>query len=100
ARPLAAGGVPGGPREPEVKDARREVHGPGEQAREEENRLVLRRVAPFAPPGVVLLAPRALAGHHVRVGAPLAGVVNRLVDVQHGCVLRRTSGRPTAAPAR
>src|SRR2546427_9367146 len=32
----------------DVKDPRREIHGPGEQAREEQNRLVLRRVAPLA----------------------------------------------------
>ena len=49
---------------------------------------MLRRVASLAAPGVVLLSPRSLPGHHVRVGAPLPGVVNRLVDVQHDAVLR------------
>src|SRR2546430_1686645 len=91
ARPglLGTAGPAGAARDQDVKDAWREVHRPGEQSREKENRLVLRRVAPLAPPGIVLLAARPLPRHHVRVGAPLPGVVNRLVDVQHDAVLLR-----------
>ena len=57
--------------------------------REKENRLVLGRIATLAAPRVVLLPARALAAHHVRPRATLAGVVNRLVHVEHDAVLRR-----------
>ena len=63
--------------------------GPGQQPGEEEDRLVLRRVAAVAAPRVVLLPARALAAHHVRIGAALAGVVHRLVHVEHDPVPRR-----------
>ena len=75
--------------EQEVEDPGREIHRAGEHAREEENRLVLRRIAAVPAPRVVLLPARALAGHHVRIRPALAGVVHRLVRVHHDAVVRR-----------
>ena len=56
-----ARGLPGAAFDAEVEDARREVHRAGEHAREEEDRLVLGRIAALAAPRVVLLPARAFA---------------------------------------
>ena len=48
---------------------------------------MLRRIAALAAPRVVLLAARALAAQHVRPSASLAGIVNRLMDVDGDAVL-------------
>ena len=48
---------------------------------------MLGRVAALAAPRVVLLSARALAAHHVGIGTALAGVVDRLVHIQHDVVL-------------
>ena len=87
---LGQGGVDAvtrpGLRKQQVKNTGREIHRPGHHAREGQDRLMLRRVAPIGAPGVVLHAPRPLAGHHVGVSAAQAGILNRLVDVQHNLV--------------
>src|ERR1041384_6487747 len=88
-RIVSRAAVGGGPccRPQDVEDTGRKIHGAVEQAREEENRLVLGRVAALAAPRVVFLATRAFPAHPVRVGAPLARVLNGLVHVHHDVVL-------------
>src|SRR3989449_381173 len=88
-RILYAPRLPGGTLDHDVENARREIHRPVEQPGEEQDRLVLGRIAAFAAPGVVLLPARPFTRHHVRIGAPLAGILNRLVHVQHDVIVRR-----------
>ena len=78
----------GPPLDQDIEDPGREVHWSGQQSREEEDGLVLRRIAAVTTPGVVLLPARSLTAHHVGERAALAGVVHRLVDVQHDAVTR------------
>src|SRR4029079_8010179 len=73
----------------DVEDAWREVHRPGQQAREEQDRLVLRWISTVTTPRIVFLSTRAFAAHHVRVRPTLAGVVDRFVNVDHDSVFRR-----------
>src|SRR2546428_8284936 len=86
------------PLDQDVEDARGEVHRPGEQAREEENRLVLRWVPAVARPRVVFLAARALAAHHVGIRAALTSVVDRLVHVHHDPVAGAGARHPPRRP--
>ena len=73
----------------QVEDAGREIHRPGEQPRERQDRFVVGRIAAVGAPGVVFLAAGAFAGHQIRIGAAEAGRLDRLVDVEHDVVLGR-----------
>src|SRR5205807_5065882 len=78
-----------------IEDSRSEIHRAGEHAREEENRLVFRRISSFAAPRIVFLTARTLTAQHVRPGPTFPRVVNRLVNVDGNPV----SGRRLYDPA-
>src|SRR6185437_11987875 len=72
----------------DVEDPRGLIEGPVQHPGEEENGLMLGRIAALAAPGVVLLPARALPGYEVGVRAALPGVVHRLMRVYRDLMLR------------